>query len=236
MSVRRFGLAAAALLLALTACSAPPSFDKGADAYKAKDYAGALAQWRPLADQGDARAQSNLGSLYLNGMGVAPDPATAAHWYGLAAAQGNANAEASLGALYAQGKGVTQDFTAARNWLAKAAAQNQDEAAFNLAVLYDNGQGGPIDKAAAARLYTQSATLGNTDAQANLGVDYATGDGVPADPVQAFKWLTLSSRGASDPQRKAQADADLTRLTPTMTAAQVAQANAAVAAFKPAPS
>jgi TPR repeat protein len=236
MSVCRFGLATAGLCFVLSACSPPPSFDKGADAYKAKDYAGAMAQWRPLADQGDARAQSNLGALYLNGQGVAADAAAAAHWYALAAAQGNANAESSLGAFYAQGKGVTQDFVAARNWLAKAAAQNQDEAAFNLAVLYDNGQGGQTDKAAAARLYTQSATLGNSDAQANLGVDYATGDGVPADPVQAYKWLALSSRGASDPQRKAQADADLARLTPTMTASQVAEANAAVTIFRAAPS
>ena len=39
-------------------------FDEGMAAAKRGDYATALREWRPLADQGEARAQHNLGVMY----------------------------------------------------------------------------------------------------------------------------------------------------------------------------
>ena len=36
-------------------------FQTGYDAYERGDYETALKEWRPLADQGDARAQTLLG-------------------------------------------------------------------------------------------------------------------------------------------------------------------------------
>jgi|GEM_PF-2226666 len=36
-------------------------FDKGLKAYKSGDYKAALAEWTPLAEQGDTSAQYNLG-------------------------------------------------------------------------------------------------------------------------------------------------------------------------------
>ena len=39
-------------------------FQKGTDAYKSGDYANALREWRPLAEQGVSRAQSSLGFMY----------------------------------------------------------------------------------------------------------------------------------------------------------------------------
>ena len=41
-------------------------FDEGKEAYDRKDYATALREWRPLAEQGHAIAQHNLGLLYNN--------------------------------------------------------------------------------------------------------------------------------------------------------------------------
>jgi uncharacterized protein len=38
-------------------------FDEGVTAYWRGDYAGAIAQWRPLAEQGDGDAQQALGLL-----------------------------------------------------------------------------------------------------------------------------------------------------------------------------
>ena len=216
----------------LAACSGP-SFDKGVDAFNAKDYAGAMAQWRPLAEKGDARAQGNLGSLYHDGLGVKADPAQAAHWFALAAAQDNAGALANLGVLYMQGSGVQQSYVMARGLFARAAVKNNEVGVFNLAVLYDNGQGGAMDKAKAAELYTRGANTGDSDAQGNLGVDYATGDGVKADKVQAYKWFSLAARGAGEPERKAQAAANVDRLKSGMTPAEIAQGDQAVAAFKP---
>ena len=119
-----------ALSLALSACSPPPSFEKGEAAYRAQDYAGALKQWAPLADTGDARAQKAVGDLYYSGRGVGRDPARAAHWYAQAADRGNADAETALGTLYMTGQGAPQDFSRAREQFAKAAAQDQPLAAY----------------------------------------------------------------------------------------------------------
>jgi TPR repeat protein len=39
-------------------------FDKGAAAFDAGDYATALREWKPLAEQGNADAQTRLGNMY----------------------------------------------------------------------------------------------------------------------------------------------------------------------------
>jgi TPR repeat protein len=229
----RMTVLAALAAAVLAGCSPAPSFDKGVDAFNAKDYAGAMAQWRPLAQKGEARAQNNLGSMYRDGLGVKPDAVEAARWYAMAAGQDYPGAESNLGVLYMQGSGVQQSYVMARGLFAKAAAKNNEVAIYNLAVLNDNGQGGPVDKARAVELYTEGANMGDSDAQGNLGVDYATGDGVKADKVQAYKWFSLAARGASEAERKAQAAANLDHVKSTMSPAEIAAGDQAVAAFKP---
>jgi hypothetical protein len=39
-------------------------FDEGLAAHKRGDFITALSEWQPLAEQGDADAQSNLGAIY----------------------------------------------------------------------------------------------------------------------------------------------------------------------------
>jgi TPR repeat protein len=62
-----------------------------------------MQYWRPLADQGNALAQFNLGLLYHEGRGVSQDYAQAVTWFRKAADQGDAEAQAALGAMYANG-------------------------------------------------------------------------------------------------------------------------------------
>jgi len=45
-------------------------FQAGEDAYDREDYATALKEWRPLAEQGNADAQFNLGVMYEQGQGL----------------------------------------------------------------------------------------------------------------------------------------------------------------------
>jgi TPR repeat protein len=45
-------------------------FQDGLDAYDRGDYTTALKEWRPLAEEGDALVQYNLGTLYEMGQGV----------------------------------------------------------------------------------------------------------------------------------------------------------------------
>ncbi len=63
-------------------------FQDGLAAYQRGDYQTALREWRPLAEQGYAPAQYNIGSMYKNGHGVPQDYAEAARWYRRAAEQG----------------------------------------------------------------------------------------------------------------------------------------------------
>ena len=57
-------------------------------AIREKDYATALRLLQQLADQGDAHAQSNLGDMCWNGVGLPMDYTIAAEWYRKAADQG----------------------------------------------------------------------------------------------------------------------------------------------------
>jgi TPR repeat protein len=61
-------------------------FNKGLKAAQSGDFATALKEWKPLADQGDAVAQSNLGLMYGNGNGVLQDTIAAHMWFNIAAA------------------------------------------------------------------------------------------------------------------------------------------------------
>ena len=65
-------------------------FDEGMAAHERGDYATALREWSPLAEQGHAGAQNNLGFMYRNGQGVPQDYAEALQWYRKAAEQGHA--------------------------------------------------------------------------------------------------------------------------------------------------
>ncbi len=78
-----------ALVVVLVAAPAWADFEAGMEAYDRGDYATALKEWRPLAEQGDANAQFNLGSMYEYGEGVPQDDVQARMWLNLAAAQGN---------------------------------------------------------------------------------------------------------------------------------------------------
>ena len=92
----------------------------GYKAYYAKDYATAHKEWKPLAEQGHAVAQYNLGVMYDRGYGVLKDYKEAVNWYRKAAKQGHSSGQYNLGVLYAKGAGVLKDMTKAKYWIKKA--------------------------------------------------------------------------------------------------------------------
>ncbi len=63
---------------------------------ESKDYEEAFKWYRKAAEQGYANAQTILGSIYANGLGVSKDIKEAVRWYRKAAEQGNANAQGNL--------------------------------------------------------------------------------------------------------------------------------------------
>jgi TPR repeat protein len=51
------------------------SLEDGKVAFQRGDYAAAIRHWRPLAEQGEYPAQSDLGYMYEKGYGVPKDDA-----------------------------------------------------------------------------------------------------------------------------------------------------------------
>ncbi len=130
MTTPKAKLAGLALIAALCAgftlgLTAPAwaGLDETVAAYKRGDYATALREWRSLAEQGNAGAQSNLGVMYDKGQGVPQDDAEAVGWWRKAAAQGHAEAQLSLGIRYGKGQGVPQDYAQAHMWFNLAASR-----------------------------------------------------------------------------------------------------------------
>ncbi len=130
MTTPKAKLAGLALIAAMSAgftlgLTAPAwaGWDEAEAAYKRGDYATALREFRPLAEQGDADAQVNLGLMYDNGQGVPQDYAKAVKWVRKAAEQGLAKAQYNLGFMYGQGLGVPQDYVQAYMWFKLAASR-----------------------------------------------------------------------------------------------------------------
>ena len=101
----RRSLAMAALVamgcLGLTACSGKKDIERCQAAYVAKRYTEAFKCLEPLAKEGNAPAQFNLGVMYRDGQGVPQDDAQAAAWFRKAAEQGDAVAKQALERLSA---------------------------------------------------------------------------------------------------------------------------------------
>jgi len=86
-------------------------------------------RWFQLgAEQGNALAQFNLGTMYFKGRGVPQDDQEAMKWFRLAAEQGYAFAQNNLGFMYGNGKGVPKDYVRAHMWATLAAAQGRKNA------------------------------------------------------------------------------------------------------------
>ena len=105
-----------AVLLRSYGISESADYQKGLDAANSGDFATALREWKPLAEQGNADAQTHLGAMYLYGVSVPQDYETAVKWFKRAAKQGNNGAQNNLGAMYGKGLGVKKNYVCAHMW------------------------------------------------------------------------------------------------------------------------
>ena len=128
MSRHYAGLIAAAFIVA--ACSVP-----------AVTQQGTIEDLRARAEEGDAEAQNELGSLYYAGNGVLQDDSEAARWTKRAADQGYAPAQYNLGLLYFRSRGVPGDDVEAATWYRRAAEQGYAPAQGGLGYMLAYGAG-----------------------------------------------------------------------------------------------
>jgi TPR repeat protein len=88
------GLLAAVQLISFAAFAGP--WEDGMAAYNRGDYMPAVRLFRPLAEQGNPKAQNLLGVMFRRGEGVPRNAARAHMWFSFAAARGDAKAKAEL--------------------------------------------------------------------------------------------------------------------------------------------
>ncbi|ESQ75778.1 hypothetical protein ABAC402_07370 [Asticcacaulis sp. AC402] len=149
---------------------------------------------------------------------------------------GNIPDQVRLADAYDDGDGVAKDRALALVWFKAAANYGDAEAQYEMGRAYLLGQGVPRDTAQAADWLRKSAEQGYGPAQVMFGFLYEDGEGVPRDDVQAYTWRTLSllvPRAVIDKDGRIAAGNDL--LGAKLTAAQMAQAEAQIKAWKPAP-
>lgn len=153
--------------------------------YELENYVKAIPLMMGLAEQGDARAQFDLGYAYDRGYGgLKKDYVSATNWMRKSAEQGYSSAQFQLGWYYALGVGnLAPDAT-------KAAALYQ----------------------AALATVRRGAAAGSAEAQYQLAVAYLNGWGVTPDGAESAKWLRLAAaQGHVSAQYVLSNVADITR-------------------------
>lgn len=179
------------------------------------------------ADQGNAKAERNLGWIYAHGQGVPKNYEAAYFWFSLAADQGITNAiqnrdnlvksmttnqiasaQYEIGvtydykwASYYGCNGVSVNKAQAAKWYRSAAENGNASAQIQLGGMYDHGDGVPQNYLEALSWYRQAAEQGDQWAQRCVALFYETGDGVPQDYAEAAKWWRKAAdQGIADPQ------------------------------------
>jgi TPR repeat protein len=144
--------------------AAAQSVRAGIEAWQKGDTAGAVAIWRPLADNGDADAAFNLGQAYRLGKGVPLDLAQAQGWLESAARKGHVDAQATLGLLLFQ----NGNRISAMRWLKAAAEAGEPRALQMVGTALYKGDGVAADPVTAYAYVSRAAAQGLAPAQATL--------------------------------------------------------------------
>lgn len=190
-------------------------FAAGLAAYNELKFKSAIEAWRPLAESGNADAQTRLGVMYSKGLGVTRSYGQALQWFRRAADQGVAEAQFNVGAMYAEGLGVPLDDDVAQGWLRRAADQEYVEAKDYVRKRYGrDSRTGPDstssalesadfragidafdrgDLARALSILKPLAQKGHAKAQNEIGLMYLDARGVDRDYQAAIRWFRLSA-------------------------------------------
>ncbi len=136
--------------------------ERAFEAYDSGDYKTAISLFKPLAEQGNAEAQYNIGLLYDRGLGAPQNYREAIKWYEKSAEQGNANAQFELGFIYDNGKGVPKNYGEAIKWYRKSAKQGNANAQTFLGAMYSVGHGASRNLIRAYMWFSTAKANGNS--------------------------------------------------------------------------
>ena len=145
------------------------------------------------AEQGDVRAQIQLGLNFEIGKEVQQNYPEAIKWYKKAADQGEAPAQWLLGLMYYDGKGVPQNYSEALKLFLKAAKQGLAVAQSDVSKMYYTGTGVQQNNAEALRWALKAAEQGIPLSQFIVGYMYYRGEVVVQNYAEAIKWYTKAA-------------------------------------------
>jgi TPR repeat protein len=195
-------LAAPAFAQSDEATDGDPAVDQAGSAGEAYDaflngrYEEAIAIWLPLANNGDAAAQFNMGVMYANGLGVDRDMAVAMDWWEHAARQLHVRSAHNLALAMLAGEprdgaheDAGTDYTAVLRYLKIGSDAGYPNSEYTLGKLYAEGVGVEKDPRRAAELFLSAAIKGFAKAQYNLGKIYRDGAGMSANDALSLFWF-----------------------------------------------
>ncbi|HVI91203.1 MAG TPA: hypothetical protein VM659_23095 [Dongiaceae bacterium] len=119
-----------------------------------------------LAQGGNVPAMADLGTAYLQGIGVEKNAKIAHDWYLRGATRGSGEALFNLGLLYQSGYAGDPDFKRAADYYMRAANANSGRAMMALGDLYANAQGVSRSMSQALAWYELAADRGVAEAVA----------------------------------------------------------------------
>lgn len=124
------------------------------------------------ADNGDGKAQFELGLKYYNGDGIIegdsmnePDYKKALEYFKKAAENGYPEAQHNIGVMYAHGQGVEADAEIAFKWYKKAAENGMPTSQYLVGDCYLEGRGTKQNIEQAMRWFKESKEKGDKDAK-----------------------------------------------------------------------
>lgn len=176
------------------------------------------------AEIGVLKSQVYVAQAYDNGFQVEKDPAKAVEWYKKAAAQSHAEAQYQLGRHYLSGEGIAKDEKEAFVWVQRSAFKDYPQGLLLTGQMLCEGRGVEANCARGIDLIRKAAEAGLPEAQTEWARRLETGEGVAKDLTEAYVYHALAHEARTWQQNPMPVSADLQRLTPLMTRAQLAEA------------
>lgn len=183
-----------AVLVLMASSAFAGDFEDAQAAYRNKDFDTAVRLLRPLAEQGQPRAQYGLGLMMLNGQGLKRDVSDALRLITIGAEANIPEAQALLALVNYEGTIVPRNYEVATQWAQKSADQGNPIGQTLLGIAYLNGQGLQQDNTQALALLKNSIEKSsNPIAKYELGKMFLIGRGVERDQIKGEELLRQAS-------------------------------------------
>jgi len=151
-----------------------------------RDQKRAFDWYTRSAEQGFAKAQFNLGHMFILGQGVDQDKSQGVDWQIKAAEQGLAEAQFEIGLRYLSGADLEPDLESGLDMLDKAANQRHVPAQKQLGTMYFQGVGVEKDLVQAHLWFSAADLSGDRDAKGYIPTLESIMDAAQIDEARAL--------------------------------------------------